>query len=135
MVDIYKAGGIIIADKKLLVAKGKGKEFFIATGGKLKKDETAKQALTRELKEEFQVEVEEKDMESFGTYFAKAAGNESQQLQMDVFLVKSYRGEIKPDSEIEEILWIDSNIPPEIKVGSIFEQEVIPALKAAGLIA
>ena len=53
---------------------------------------------------------------------------------MNVFIVKNWVGEPTPDHEVEQILWTDSNIPPDIKVGSIFEHEVIPRLKTANLI-
>src|SRR4051812_20782408 len=51
-VDIHKAGGIIIRDKKLLVERSKGKDFFKTPGGSIELGETPKQALVRELLEE-----------------------------------------------------------------------------------
>lgn len=132
--QIYKAGGILIKDKKLLVEKSKGKEFFIAPGGSIEAGETPKQALIRELVEEFQITTSENDFEKFDTFYAQAAGDESKTIRMDVFIVKSWVGEPKPDNEVEEIAWINSNIPKGMRVGSIFEHEVIPRLKEKGLI-
>lgn len=131
---IYKSGGIIIRDKKLLVERSKGKDFFIAPGGSLEKNEIPEQALTRELKEEFNIKVVEDDLRKFGTFYAEAAGDEGKIIRMDVFMVDSWNGELTPSSEVEEIFWITSQIPEGIKVGSIFEYEVIPKLKSAGLI-
>jgi hypothetical protein len=48
--------------------------------------------------------------------------------------VTRWEGEIIPDNEVEEIRWISSEIPKDIKVGSIMEHETIPELKARGLI-
>ena len=132
--DIHKAAGIIIRDKKLLVERSKGKEFFISPGGSIEEGETPQQALIRELMEEFQITVTEEDLEKFNTFSAPAAGNESRQVIMDVFMVKNFQGEPTPDNEVEEIAWITSNIPAGMKVGSIFEHNVIPALKEQGLI-
>lgn len=132
--DIHKVGGIIIKDKKLLVERSKNKEFFIAPGGSIEKGESAKQALTRELREEFAIQTAEEDFEEFGIFYAKAAGTEDKIIRMDVFVVKDWSGEPMPSSEVEEILWIISRIPETIKVGSIFEHEVIPRLKARNLI-
>ncbi len=132
--DIHKSAGIIIKDKKLLVERSKGKDFFISPGGSIEGDETSKQALIRELKEEFQIEVTINDLDFFGTFTAKAAGQNNKSLIMDVFIVTKWQGTPTPDNEVEEILWIDSNIPANIKVGSIFEHEVIPRLKKLGLI-
>jgi 8-oxo-dGTP diphosphatase len=133
--DIYKAAGIIIKDRRLLVERSKGKDVFVAPGGKLESGETPRQAVIRELKEEFQLEVAENDLEEFGTFYAEAAGshNSDKKLRMDVFMIKNV-GEVIPDSEVEEVRWISSDIPGDIEVGSIFAHEVLPQLKARGLV-
>jgi len=133
--DIHKAAGIIIKDRRLLVERSKGKDVFVAPGGKLEPDETSTQAVIRELKEEFQLDITENDLEEFGTFYAEAAGshNTGKKLRMDVFIIK-YTGAIVPDSEVEEVRWISSAIPTGIEVGSIFAHEVLPRLKEQGLI-
>lgn len=131
--NIYKAGGIIIQNRRLLVTRSKGKDYFIAPGGKLDGDETAKQSLVRELAEELSVVVDENDLEFFGTFHASATGQEDVMLQMDVFTVKKYKGELVPDNEIDEMRWITSQTTG-IKLGSIFEHDVLPKLKATGLV-
>jgi 8-oxo-dGTP diphosphatase len=133
-VDIHKAAGILIRDRKLLVERSKGKEFFIAPGGSIEDGETPKQALVRELMEEFQVTAVEKDMEAFGIFRAAAAGQEEKIVEMEVFTMKAWQGEPAPDNEVGEIRWITSQPEPGIKLGSIFEHEVVPRLKTAGLI-
>lgn len=65
--DIHKAAGIIIRNRKLLVEKSKNKEFFISPGGSIEDGETPKQALVRDLKEEFQIDVDERDLRDFYT--------------------------------------------------------------------
>lgn len=131
--DIHKAGGILIKNRRLLVERSKGKEFFIAPGGSVETGETAKQALVRELMEEFQISVQEADLEEFGSFSAPAAGQEHRKVIMDIYVVKNWQGEPRPDNEVEELKWIDSN-PKGIKVGSIFEHEVLPRLKTQNLI-
>jgi len=134
-VDIHKAAGIIIKNRKILVERSKGKDAFVAPGGKLEKDESPVDAIIRELKEEFQLIVLEKDLEEFGTFYAEAAGshNAGKQLRMDVFMVYNV-GEIHPDNEVEEIRWISTNMPDDIEVGSIFAHEVLPRLKELDLV-
>lgn len=132
--DIYKSGGIIIENKKLLLTKSKGKDVYVAPGGKLEANETPRGALIRELKEELSINVSENDLEGFGDFYANAAGNEDKLLRMDVFIVKKYSGKIEANREIEKIAWVDSNIPEGLSVGSIFEHEVIPRLKKKELI-
>ncbi len=60
--DIFKAAGIIIRDRKLLVERSEGKEMFIAPGGTVEDGETDKQTCVRELKEEFDIDVTEDDL-------------------------------------------------------------------------
>src|SRR3989344_8390049 len=133
-VDIHKAGGILIQNRKFLISRSKGKNSFISPGGKLEPGETPGEALVRELDEEFNVEIELKDLEKFGTFYAPAAEQEDRYLQMDIFLVNQWKGKIQANNEIEEILWINSSIPDQIKLGSIFQHEVLPRLKHEGLI-
>jgi 8-oxo-dGTP diphosphatase len=130
---IHKAAGILIRDRKLLVERSKGKEFFIAPGGSIEPGETPEQALVRELMEEFQITVREDSLSVFGTFKAAAAGQEDKIVEMNVFTVSEWVGEPTADNEVEEVRWITSK-PEGIKIGSIFEHEVIPRLRAANLI-
>lgn len=132
--DIYKASGILIIDRKVLVEKSFGKEFFIHLGGKIEPGETSKQALIRELKEEISIDVTEEDLELFDQNSAPAANSPEVNVHMDVYLVKRWSGNITPASEVEEIRWITSDIPKDIKIGSIMEHETIPKLKQQNLI-
>jgi len=132
--DIYKAAGIIIRNRKLLVERSKGKDTFISPGGSIEVGETPKQACVRELLEEFKIIVLEEDLEEFGEFSALAAGQEHRTVHMTVFLVKKWEGEPEPDNEVEEIAWVSSANERGLKIGSIFEHEVIPRLKSQNLI-
>lgn len=118
----------------MLVERSTGKEYFIHPGGKIEPGETPKQAVVRELKEEFSIDVDESDLELFDTNTAPAANSPEVLVHMEVFLVKRWRGEINPDNEVEELRWLTSHVPADIKVGSIMEHETIPKLKALDLI-
>jgi 8-oxo-dGTP pyrophosphatase MutT (NUDIX family) len=132
--DIYKAAGIIIRDRKLLVERSQGKTMFIAPGGSIEPGETPKQACVRELKEEFDIDVDESDLEPFGEFQAPAAEQEHRTVFMTVFTVKKFAGEPRPSSEVEEIAWISADNTQGLMIGSIFEHQVIPRLKEKGLI-
>ncbi|MBI5906505.1 NUDIX domain-containing protein [Candidatus Saccharibacteria bacterium] len=132
--QIHKAAGIIIQDRQLLVERSFGKQFFIAPGGKVKARETPPKALIRELREEFGIETIEEDFEPFGTYYADAAGQEHLRLREDVFMVKKWIGEVAANSEVEEIAWITSSPPEEMKIGSTLTDEIMPRLKKIGLL-
>lgn len=132
-VDIHKAGGVIIKDRHFLVTRAQGKDVFVAPGGKLEAGETAVQTLLRELMEEVQVSALEEDVQQIGTFTAQAAGNESKVVEMEVFLVNNPQGEPTPTSEVEEVMWVNSQTSG-IKMGSIFEHDVMPLLKQKDLI-
>jgi len=133
-VDIYKAGGVIIRDRQFLVTRSAGKDIFIAPGGKLEEGETAVQALVREMEEEVQVVINPSTLETLGTFTAQAAGKDEKViLQMDVFIIHDFEGEIIPSSEVEEIKWVNTQTK-DVILGSIFEHEVMPLLKQRGLI-
>ncbi len=132
--EIFKAAGVIVSQRKLLVTRGRGKEHFIAPGGKLEPGETARQALVRELQEELQIEVREEDLTEFGKFRHVAAGKENTFVNMEVFTVKEWSGEIVASREVEEVGWITSGDLERLKVGSIFASEVVPRLKERGLI-
>lgn len=134
-VQIHKAAGIIIRDRKLLVERSKGKQHFIAPGGSIEpEDGTPEKALVRELDEEFGITVDEANLIPFGVFRAKAAGQEDKVVEMEVFEVTKWEGEPSPHSEVEEIAWIGSRPPDGMKIGSIFEHEVLPRLKETGRI-
>lgn len=132
-IDIHKAGGVIIQDRKFLVTRSAGKALFIAPGGKLENNEDSVQALAREMTEEVRVNIDTSSLECLGSFTAPAAGKEGMTVQMDVYIVHDYTGIPTPSSEIEEIKWIDSNTSG-IELGSIFQHEVMPLLKQRGLI-
>lgn len=57
----------------------------MSPGGAVEGDESLIRALIRELLEEIGVEVNESELEFFGTFFAKATGQESKTLRMTCF--------------------------------------------------
>ncbi|MFA5926394.1 MAG: NUDIX domain-containing protein [Parcubacteria group bacterium] len=132
--DIHKIGGILIKDGKLLVSRSKGKDIFVAPGGKVERGEDEFSTLRRELREELGIGIKKEYLQEFGTFYAQAAGNEDKRLKMDIFIVNYWDGEIKPDGEIEEIHWIDSGMAKNMEIGSIFAGDVIPRLKKEKLI-
>mgnify|MGYP001585875413 CR=1 FL=1 len=133
-IDIHKAAGVLLKDRKFLITRTKGKSFFISPGGKVETGESVKDALRRELSEELSIEVNIADLEKFGTFFAPAAGQDEKYLQMDVFLVRKWNGDIHPASEVEEARWINSTVPKSIELGAVFRHDVLPLLKEKNLI-
>ncbi len=132
--DIYKSAGIIIKERKLLVTKAYDKDIFIAPGGRIEEGETSKEALIRELYEELLISVDETSLTLFGTFTAKAAGQEEITVTMDVYTLNGWHGDPTPSMEVEEMKWVDSNDLISTNIGSIFAHDVIPKLKEQNLI-
>lgn len=131
--DIWKAAAVMIKDRKLLVNKSHKYDFYLSPGGKIEAGETPEESLIRELKEEMNVEVTRDDFYHLNTVEAPATNDPSKVLRMEIFMVESWKGELLPSNEIEEIKWIDSTYPVE-NVGSIITRHIIPDLKAKNLI-
>lgn len=134
--QIHTATGMIVKDKKLLVVKTPGQDFFKSAGGKLEPSETAQQTVIRELKEELNVDVAESDLELLGTFYVPALGkgHEGETLRSDVFIVKNLVGKPKASREVEEIRWVDSKDLANLNFGNIIKLHAIPLLKEKGLI-
>ena len=131
--EIYhKIAGIIIKNRKLLMAKKYDEPHFIMPGGRVKEQETPEQTLKRELKEELNVEL--KSMKFFKSWQAPHFKDKNKIVKMDTYFVE-IKGEPKPTSEINEIKWIDSSYKKQgIRVASINEDYLIPELKKMNLI-
>jgi 8-oxo-dGTP pyrophosphatase MutT (NUDIX family) len=93
------AGLIYIEERKLLLAFSNNKQCFYLPGGKVCPDETAAEALCREIREEMNVTIQEGEL-SFYTHISAPAYGEHEGIIMeqDCFLLKQA---IKPVAAAE----------------------------------
>ena len=134
MSDIYRVAGIIIKDKKLLFARATGEDSFFGPGGRIEDGETPEQAMVRELKEELSIDVSPEDLEFFGDYSAATDTHRGKTTRTKAFVVKKWSSDPVPSAEVEELKWLTSELPDNIRVGSTFGGEVLPALNKLGLV-
>lgn len=134
--DIYKIAGLIIRDRRVLASRSHGKDVFIQPGGKVEGDESPIECLERELLEEQGVELDTSGLAFLGTYYSIAAGHEAEalRLRVDAYIVNSYEGILAPQSEVAENKWLNAEDAKTVKLGSIFEHDIIPELKRRDLI-
>ncbi|QWX82889.1 NUDIX domain-containing protein [Cellulophaga sp. HaHaR_3_176] len=114
---IDKLAWIHIIDKKILSTKSKGKTKYYIPGGKREEGESDYAALFREIKEELQVELEIKNLDFVGIFEAQADGQKPGVLVRMTCFSGLYTGELAPDSEIEEMVWLtynDKNMVSEV---------------------
>lgn len=103
---IEKIAWIVIENKKILCVRSKGKELFYIPGGKREKGESDLKALSREIKEELQVELVPESFSFLNIFEAQADGRAPGTLVRMRCYESAYNGELQPASEIAEMRWL-----------------------------
>ena len=131
MPQIDKLAWIEIQDKKFLSTRSFGKDKYYIPGGKREGTETDSQALTREIKEELSVDLDTQSLEFIGVFEAHAHGHETNvSVKMTCYTAK-YMGNLKPSSEIEEMIWLTTADKDKI---SAVDQLIFDDLYKKGLL-
>lgn len=103
---IDKLAWIEIKNGQILSTRSKGRTKFYLPGGKREAVETDFEALSREIKEELDVDLIETTVNYFGTFQAQAdAHPEGVEVKMTCY-TGEYKGEIQAANEIEEVVWL-----------------------------
>lgn len=103
---IDKLAWIEIRDKQILSTRSKGKDKYYIPGGKREAGESDADALIREIKEELCVDLQRESLAYLGTFQGQAHGHAAGiQVKMQCY-TGSFQGQLRPDSEIEEIVWL-----------------------------
>ena len=112
--SIDKVALLYIRGKKILSTRSKGKDVWYLPGGKREKNESDKQTLIREIKEELNVDIILDSLKYMGTFRAQAHGKpEGVFVQMTCYS-GDFKGELKPAAEIEEISWFTSGVDKKL---------------------
>lgn len=129
---IDKIAFIYIRDGKILSTLSKGKDTYYIPGGKREEDETDEETLIRECKEELTIDIKKETIKYYGTFEAQAHGKaEGITVKMTCYMAE-FDGELKPDSEIQEMIWLDySNL--NVKISPV-DQLIFKDLFDKGLI-
>lgn len=104
---IDKLGWIYIKDKKILATRSKGKDVYYIPGGKREKEETDKEALVREVKEELGIELIPESIKFISKFKAQAYGRSKGTILQMTCYSGDFKGEMAPSSEIEEMSWLN----------------------------
>jgi len=95
---------VVIKDKKVLMARSKGKEHFYMPGGKRDTGESDVQCLVRECREELGIEVDPNSAFLYGVYTAYSY-KDKPPATLTMYQA-NFAGTATPTSEIEEIGWL-----------------------------
>ncbi len=128
MTMFHRVGMAVIDEKKLLMVRKKGSTYWQIPGGHIEEGETPVEALTRELREELQVAVDEQGLREVGEFRDRAVDSDEE------FRLTLYAGAIvgtpTPSSEIREYMWFDGRLM-EGDLPPMFVNHVQPALREA----
>ncbi|MFR2534456.1 MAG: NUDIX hydrolase [Clostridia bacterium] len=105
---IDKVAYIYMQDKKILSSLSKGKDTYYIPGGKREGNETDEETLIREVKEELSVDILKETISYYGIFEAQAHGKKEGIIVKMTCYTADYEGQMKPDSEIQEIRWLTS---------------------------
>ncbi len=99
---IDKLAFIDVQNKKILVTLSKGKDKWYIPGGKREKNETDREALIREVREELSLDLDPATTKYYGTFSAQAHGKPLGVIVRMTCYTAFYKGEIKVNNEIEK---------------------------------
>jgi 8-oxo-dGTP pyrophosphatase MutT (NUDIX family) len=104
---IDKLAWIEIKDKSILSTKTYGKDKYYIPGGKRERGETDELALCREIKEELSIDLKNDTIKFIGVFQAQAHGHPTGTIVKMTCYSAGFTGQLKADSEIEEIKWLN----------------------------
>lgn len=120
MKEIDKIAFIYLKNGKILSTLSKGKDAYYIPGGKREGSETDEETLIRECKEELTINILKDTIKYYGTFKAQAHGKAEGIIVKMTCYTADFEGTLKPDSEIEEIKWLDySNL--NVKISPVDE--------------
>ncbi|MFC5501596.1 NUDIX domain-containing protein [Lysinimonas soli] len=124
---VLRIAAAIVTDPQgrcLLVRKA-GSSVFMQAGGKLEPGESALDALSRELREELDLELDESTAEYLGVFRAEAAHEPNTVVSAAVFALET-DAPLEPAGEIEELLWIDRLDGIGAELAPLTRDELLP---------
>lgn len=115
MKEIDKIAFLYIKDGKILSTLSKGIDTYYIPGGKREGNESDEETLIRECKEELTIDIKKETIKYYGTFEAQAHGKAEGILVKMTCYMAEFDGELRPDSEIQEMTWLDySNLNVKI---------------------
>jgi 8-oxo-dGTP diphosphatase len=107
--EIDKLALIYIKDKKVLSSRSVGKNIWYLPGGKREKGENDIEALTREVREELDVELILSTIKYMGVFKGQAHGHATGVIVKMTCYFGEYSGTLQPTNEISQIGFLTFN--------------------------
>ena len=131
------AGGTIIrivagiatdAHGRVLLVRKRGTAVFMLPGGKPAAGEAALEALAREIAEEVGCTLERASAVPLGRFHAPAANEPGYVVEAELFRI-ALAGTPAPQSEIEELRWLDPHAPGDLPLAALARTVVLPLVR------
>ncbi len=117
---------VILNDSgNVLLVRKRGTTAFMQPGGKPDEDETQVGALEREIFEELGCGLEPDSCRPLGRFSAPAANEPGWTVEAELYSAR-LSGEIRPDGEIEEAVWIDPDTDPVLQLAPLTRRHALP---------
>lgn len=116
----------------LLLVRKRGTRFFMLPGGKPEPCEGPETTVLRELEEELGIRLQQEQLGFLAVWVAPAANEDGRAVEAAVWR-GSVVSNVRPASEIEEVVWIDPLSPPPILLAPLLIQKVLPFLQDASM--
>ena len=109
---------------RVLLVRKRGTAAFMQPGGKRDAGESDVAALSRELVEELGCRVTENSVRPLGVFECAAANEPGVRVQAAVYAV-DVEGAIKPQAEIDEMVWVDPRALPDLHLAPLTRDHVL----------
>jgi len=107
-------------------------ELYLMPGGTPEAEESYEQTLSRELKEELDIDLDTKSLQYVGLFEDVAAGEEEARVHLELYL-GDFSGILKPHSEVKRLVWFGKN-DDWTKLAPVTRNKILPALLKQGLL-
>jgi 8-oxo-dGTP diphosphatase len=110
---------------RVLLVRKRGTAAFMQPGGKRDAGESDVAALSREIVEELGCCVDASTARPLGIFECAAANEPGFRVQAVVYAV-DVEGAIKPQAEIDEMVWVDPKALPDLPLAPLTRDHVLP---------
>ena len=110
---------------RVLLVRKRGTAAFMQPGGKRDAGESDIAALSREIVEELGCRVRQDSARVLGVFDCQAANEPGFQVRAAVYAV-DVEGAIKPQAEIDEMVWVDPRALPDLHLAPLTRDHVLP---------
>ncbi len=110
---------------RVLLVRKRGTTAFMQPGGKRDTGEDDVAALAREIDEELGCRLVADSIRPLGEFDAVSANEPGWRVRASLYEI-DVTGDIAPQAEIAEVIWIDPATPPDIPLAPLTRDHVLP---------